>query len=239
MDSHSQLTHYAVLSNGHVIDNPHFLRRPERRLRKAQQTLSRKAKGSANRAKARIKVARAHAKVADARKDWCHQTASRLIRDNQAVYLQDPAVSGPARTRLAKSVPEPKDQRANRRRRGGTGGRPAGFDRERYRRRNEVERTINRLKNSRAVATRYDKRAYVSHGTVTAAAIRLWLRPRSAGQCLRHVVIVEEGEHPGQNMQARVHVGAGEVAGHLPQGRVFAGVYRGDGHRAFGGEPDQ
>ncbi|NSL78670.1 IS5/IS1182 family transposase, partial [Streptomyces coelicolor] len=34
----------------------------------------------------------------------------------------------------------------------------------------------NRLKNFRAVATRYDKRAYVFHGTVTAAAIRLWLR---------------------------------------------------------------
>lgn len=54
-------------------------------------------------------------------------------------------------------IPEPKDQRANRRR-------------------NEVERTINRLKNSRAVATRHDKRAHVFHGTVTAAAVRLWLR---------------------------------------------------------------
>ncbi|WP_307666359.1 IS5 family transposase [Streptomyces sp. V2I9] len=74
------------------------------------------------------------------------------------------------------TIPEPKDQRANRRRRGSNGGRPAGFDPDHYRRRNEVERTINRLKNSRAVATRYDKRAYVFHGTVTAAAIRLWLR---------------------------------------------------------------
>ncbi|WP_405603828.1 hypothetical protein [Streptomyces sp. NBC_00081] len=47
-------------------------------------------------------------------------------------------------------------------------------------RRNEVERTINRLKNSRAIATRYDKRAYIFHGTITVAAIRLWLRGRSA-----------------------------------------------------------
>jgi hypothetical protein len=34
----------------------------------------------------------------------------------------------------------------------------------------------NRLKNFRAVATRYDKRPYVLHGTVTVAAIRLRLR---------------------------------------------------------------
>ncbi|MGA5425142.1 IS5 family transposase [Streptomyces lavendulocolor] len=80
------------------------------------------------------------------------------------------------RRHIRHTIPEPKDQRANRRRRGREGGRPAGFDRDRYRRRNEVERTINRLKNSRAVATRYDKRADVFHGTVTAAAIRLWLR---------------------------------------------------------------
>lgn len=48
-----------------------------------------------------------------------------------------------------------------------------------YKRRSKAERTINRLKNIRAVATRYDKRAYVFHGTVTVtvAAIRLWLRP--------------------------------------------------------------
>lgn len=75
------------------------------------------------------------------------------------------------------TIPEPRDQRANRKRRDSAGGRPADFDREHYRRRNEVERTINRLKNPRAVATRYAKRAYVFHGTVTAAVIRLWLRP--------------------------------------------------------------
>ncbi|MET9175885.1 IS5 family transposase [Streptomyces misionensis] len=77
---------------------------------------------------------------------------------------------------IAHTIAEPKDQRANRKRRGSAGGRPPGFDPERYKRRNEVERTINLLKNSRAVATRYDKRAYVFHGTVTFTAIRLWLR---------------------------------------------------------------
>ncbi|WP_367140769.1 MULTISPECIES: IS5 family transposase [Streptomyces] len=80
------------------------------------------------------------------------------------------------RRQIRHTIPERRDQRANRRRRGSRGGRPAGFDRGRYVRRNEVERTINALKGFRAVATRYDKRAFVFHGTVTLAAIRLWLR---------------------------------------------------------------
>ncbi|MEH6372969.1 transposase [Streptomyces sp. KLMMK] len=58
----------------------------------------------------------------------------------------------------------------------GRRGRPTGFDKTICKRRNEVERTINALKNFRAVATRFDKRAYVFQGTVTVAAIRLRLR---------------------------------------------------------------
>ncbi|MFF5985467.1 IS5 family transposase [Streptomyces olindensis] len=80
------------------------------------------------------------------------------------------------RRQIKHTIPEPKNQRANRQRRGRRGGRPTGFDKTICKRRNEVERTINALKNSRAVATRFDKRAYVFQGTVTVAAIRLWLR---------------------------------------------------------------
>ncbi|MGX1854418.1 hypothetical protein OIU91_00245 [Streptomyces sp. NBC_01456] len=41
-----------------------------------------------------------------------------------------------------------------------------------------MERTINGLKNFGAVTTRFDKSAYVFHGTVTVTvvSIRLWLR---------------------------------------------------------------
>jgi putative transposase len=66
--------------------------------------LSRKQKGSKNRERARRRVARAHARVADARRDWLHKLSTTLIRENQAVYVEDLAVAGLARTRLAKSV---------------------------------------------------------------------------------------------------------------------------------------
>ncbi|MFH8507825.1 RNA-guided endonuclease InsQ/TnpB family protein [Streptomyces flaveolus] len=98
------LSHFAILSDGTKIDSPRFLRRAEKKLKKAQQALSRKTKGSKNRAKARIKVARAHSRVADARREFHHQLSTQIIRDNQAVAVEDLAVKGLARTRMAKSV---------------------------------------------------------------------------------------------------------------------------------------
>jgi putative transposase len=99
-----ELATFAVLSDGKTIASPKFLRSAERKLRKAQQALSRKDKGSKNRAKARVRVAKAHAKVCDARTDWAHKHSTAIIRDNQAVYVEDLCVSGLGRTRLAKSA---------------------------------------------------------------------------------------------------------------------------------------
>ncbi|MBW5249402.1 transposase [Streptomyces sp. P01-B04] len=98
------LGHFAVLSDGTKISSPRFLRRAEKKLKREQRSLSRKAKGSKNREKARVKVARAHAQVADARREFHHQLSTRIIRENQAVAVEDLAVNGLARTRLAKSV---------------------------------------------------------------------------------------------------------------------------------------
>jgi putative transposase len=98
------LTHFAVLSDGRKIASPQFLRRAEKVLKRRQQDLSRKHQGSKNRTKARLKLADVHARVADARREFHHQLSTALIRDNQAVAVEDLAVKGLARTRLAKSV---------------------------------------------------------------------------------------------------------------------------------------
>jgi putative transposase len=98
------LTNLAVLSTGEVIENPRYLRRKARALARAQKSLARKTKGSIRRAKAVHRVAVQHRKVRDTRLDAHHKLAHRIVRDNQAIYVEDLAVSGLARTRLAKSV---------------------------------------------------------------------------------------------------------------------------------------
>ena len=73
-------------------------------------------------------------------------------------------------------IPVKEDQKKNRRARGRSGGRPPAFDPGRYKERNTVERCFSKLKQFRAVATRYDKRDFMYQGTVDVASIRIWLR---------------------------------------------------------------
>jgi transposase len=74
------------------------------------------------------------------------------------------------------TIPERSDQIGYRKRRGAHGGRPPLFDTEIYRRRNVVERSFNRLKQWRGVATRYDKHARNYRSGVLLAALILWTR---------------------------------------------------------------
>jgi len=94
----------AVCSDGEIIANPRHLRGRARKLARAQRSQARKRKGSVNRRKARIRVAVAHRPVRETRLDAHHKLSLRLVRENQAVYVEDLAITGMARIRLAKSV---------------------------------------------------------------------------------------------------------------------------------------
>lgn len=101
-------------------------------------------------------------------------------RTTPETVLADKAYSSRAiRARLRRRgiravTPQPADQAANRRRRGRLGGRPPAFDREAYKQRNTVERCINKLKQWRGLATRYDKTATIYLAALHIAAIFIW-----------------------------------------------------------------
>lgn len=78
-----------ALSTGEKVTNPRHERRDRARLAKAQRNLARKQKGSRNREKARRKVARVHARITDRRTDHLHKLSTRLIRENQAIAVED------------------------------------------------------------------------------------------------------------------------------------------------------
>jgi transposase len=70
------------------------------------------------------------------------------------------------------TIPERRDQR---RRRATHPGRPPAFDAATYRRRNVIERCVNKLKQWRGIATRYEKRAVNYQAMVVIAALVIWL----------------------------------------------------------------
>lgn len=101
-------------------------------------------------------------------------------RTTPDVVLADKAYSSRAirrhlrRRGIRAVIPQPSDQVANRKRLGSHGGRPPAFDHEAYKQRNTVERCINRLKQWRGLATRYDKTATIYLAGLHLAAIFIW-----------------------------------------------------------------
>jgi putative transposase len=84
----------ATTSDGEKLENPRPLVKREQRLKRLQRRLSRKARGSNNRKKARLKVARLHAKISDARRDTLQKFTTRIIRENQAIFVEGLNVAG-------------------------------------------------------------------------------------------------------------------------------------------------
>ncbi|APQ78550.1 TPA: transposase [Clostridium botulinum] len=101
------LKEFAICSNGDRYDNPKWLRKSEKRLKKLQKDLSRKKKGSNNLYKARLKVARLHERITNQRKDFLHKLSTKLIRENQTIVIEDLKVKNMMKNdKLSKAIGE-------------------------------------------------------------------------------------------------------------------------------------
>ncbi|MCX4170805.1 MULTISPECIES: RNA-guided endonuclease TnpB family protein [Paraburkholderia] len=99
------LTTFLTFSDDRAaVRSPKLLAELLHRVRRLSRELSRKQKGSKNRDKARRRLARLHARIADARKDFLHKLSTRLIRENQAVFMEDLCIKGMMRSNLARSI---------------------------------------------------------------------------------------------------------------------------------------
>lgn len=98
------IEHFATLSDGRKFSQPKKIRRLRKKLARLQRLHSRKKLGSRNRDKARRKVARVHQHIADVRKDFLHKLSTQLVRENQAIALEDLAVSNMVKNRKLSRV---------------------------------------------------------------------------------------------------------------------------------------
>jgi putative transposase len=99
------LNHFYTDNFGEKIDNPRFLRKDERKIKRLQRRLSKTPQGSKNRAKARNKLGRAHLKVSRRRNDWVCKLAQRVIQSNDLVAIENLRVRNMIKNHcLAKSI---------------------------------------------------------------------------------------------------------------------------------------
>ena len=88
------LTHFAILSDGEKIENPRWHKKMLRRIKKANRRLSKAKKDSNRRKRRKLRLAKLHAKVKDRRTDFLHKLTTRLVRENQALAVENLNVSG-------------------------------------------------------------------------------------------------------------------------------------------------
>ncbi len=91
-------------STGKKVENPRFLRKSEKKLKKLQRKLSKCKKGSKNRRKAQAKLARKHLKISRQRKDFVIKTARCVAMSNDIVVIENLNIKGLVRAKLAKSI---------------------------------------------------------------------------------------------------------------------------------------
>ena len=89
---------FATLSDGTFVAPLGSFKLRQDRLRKAQQSMSRKQKFSSNWKKAKAKVQRTHSRIGNARRDFLHKTSTAISQNHAMVCIEDLAVRNMSRS---------------------------------------------------------------------------------------------------------------------------------------------
>ncbi len=102
------IKHFAVVTDGEKVskyDNPKHLAKHEKNLKRKQQKLARKQKGSNSRNRYKKVVAKVYERVSNSRQDFLHKLSYKLVSDSQAVIVENLHVKGMVRNHnLAKAI---------------------------------------------------------------------------------------------------------------------------------------
>jgi putative transposase len=99
------LKYFYKATDGSEVENPKFLRKSERKLKRLRRRVSKKKKGSKNRKKAINRLGRQHLKVSRQRKDWAVKEARALVMSSDFIAYENLQVRNMVRNHhLAKSI---------------------------------------------------------------------------------------------------------------------------------------
>ncbi|WIM81887.1 RNA-guided endonuclease InsQ/TnpB family protein [Gallibacterium anatis] len=84
---------FATLSNGEFFEPLNAFKTYKGKLAKLQRQLKNKVKFSQNWQKLKAKIAKLHHKIANCRKDFLHQTSSKISKNHAMIYIEDLQVS--------------------------------------------------------------------------------------------------------------------------------------------------
>lgn len=99
------LKDFAVCSNGDVYKNPKYLEKSTAKLKQLQGRFSKAKKGGNRREKLRKRLAKQYEKVTNQRTDYLHKISTKLVRENQAIIIEDLNVKGMMKNHhLARSI---------------------------------------------------------------------------------------------------------------------------------------
>jgi putative transposase len=100
------IENFATLSTGETVENPQYYRSTEKELKTAQRRVSRRPNKRSNRRRKAVKLLqKKHQKTGRQRADFHHKTALKIVREFDAIAVEDLNVKGMVRNHhLAKSI---------------------------------------------------------------------------------------------------------------------------------------